>query len=118
LPTWKKNTTENFYVQGEYRFTPDFSAVLRYDVFHASRDDREGRELSRLSGGMAPAHRFYARDLTAGVRWSFARNFLLAADYHYVNGTAWLNEADNPKLADPSTSPDWSLFTTMLSFRF
>jgi hypothetical protein len=118
LPTWKNNTSENFYVQGEYRFTPDFSAVLRYDVFHLSRDDRDGRELSRLSGGVAPSHRFYARDLTAGVRWSFARNFLLAADYHYVNGTAWLNETDNPNLTSPETSSHFSLVTAMLSFRF
>lgn len=116
LPTWKKNTSENFYVQGEYRFTSDFSTVLRYDVFHVDRDDRGGRALAKLSG--APAHRFYARDLTAGVRWSFARNFLLAADYHYVNGTAWLNDADNRNLNDPSAPSHFSLVTMMLSFRF
>ena len=118
LPAWKNNTSENFYVQGEYRLTANFSAVLRYDVLHLSRDDRGGKELSRLSGGMVPPQRFYARDLTAGVRWSFARNFLWAADYHYVNGTAWLNEADNPSLSSPKTSAHFSLVTTMLSFRF
>jgi hypothetical protein len=116
LPSWKRNTSENFYVQGEYRFTSDFSAVLRYDVLHLNRNDRGGKEMSRLSG-MA-SHRFYARDLTAGVRWSFARNFLLAADYHYVNGTAWLNETDNPNLANPGASSHFSLITAMLSFRF
>jgi len=118
LPTWKNNTSENFYVQGEYRFTPEFWAVLRYDVLHLNRDDRGGREMSRLSGGLAPAHRFYARDLTAGVRWSFARNFLLASDYHYVNGTAWLNESENPNLSSPEASSHFSMVTTMLSFRF
>jgi hypothetical protein len=118
LPTWKKNTSENFYVQGEYRFTADFSAVLRYDVVHINRDDRSGREMSQLTNGRVASHRFYARDLTAGVRWEFARNFLLAADYHYVNGTAWLNETDNPTLNNPGTSSHFSLFTTMLSFRF
>jgi hypothetical protein len=118
LPTWKENTSENFYVQGEYRFTPDFSMLLRYDVLHLNRDDRDGREMSRLTGGLIAPHRFYARDLTAGVRWEFARNFLLAADYHYVNGTAWLNESDNPTLNNPGSSSHFSLFTTMLSFRF
>jgi hypothetical protein len=118
LPTWKENTSENFYVQGEYRFTTDFSVLLRYDVLHLNRDDRSGREMSRLTEGMIAPHRFYARDLTAGVRWEFARNFLLAADYHYVNGTAWLNETDNPTLNNPETSSHFSLFTTMLSFRF
>jgi len=120
LPTWKKNTSENFYVQGEYRFTEDFSAVLRYDVLHVSRDDRNGSELSSLSG--QPKHRFYSRDLTAGVRWEFARNFMVAADYHYINGTAWLNTTDNPELnPGPSGGGEfnhWSLVTTMVSFRF
>jgi hypothetical protein len=56
--------------------------------------------------------------LTVGLRWEFARNFMLAADYHYVNGTAWLNETDNPTLNSPESSSHFSLITTMLSFRF
>lgn len=118
LPTWKQNISENFYVQGEYRFTSDFSAVLRYDVLHLNRDDRDGSKMSQLTNGTIAPHRFYARDLTAGIRWEFARNFLLAADYHYVNGTAWLNETDNPTLNNPDTSSHFSLVTAMLSFRF
>lgn len=127
LPTWQNNTMESFYVQGEYRFTPNFSAVLRYDVLHLNRDDRGGKELSRLSGGEFAPYRFYARDLTVGVRWSFARNFLWAADYHYVNGTAWLNQTDNAALYQigpastlrNSEGPShFNLFTSMVSVRF
>jgi len=116
LPVAQKNTSENFYVQGEYRFTQAISGVLRYDVFHVNRDDRDGKTLSGLTG--LPRHQFYARDLTTGVRWEFADNFLLAADYHYINGTAWLNTTDNPDLLRGIGDSDWNLFTTMLSFRF
>ncbi|WP_411726383.1 hypothetical protein [Methyloglobulus sp.] len=116
FPVTLKNTTESFYVQGEYRFKQDITGVLRYDVFHVSREDRDGKALSQLTG--LPRHRFYARDLTVGARWEFARNFLLAADYHYVNGTAWLNAKDNPDLMNGGGDPNWSLFTMMLSFRF
>jgi hypothetical protein len=116
LPTLTKNPSENFYVQGEYRITSDISGVLRYDVFHYDRNDRDGKALSQLT--KQPSHRFYARDLTVGARWKFARNFLLAADYHYINGTAWLNEKDNPDLLNGGGTSDWSLFTMMLSFRF
>jgi len=115
-PVTVKNTSENFYLQGEYRFTQDITGVLRYDVFHVERDDRDGKALARLTG--LPSHRFYARDLTVGARWEFSRNFLLAADYHYINGTAWLNAKDNPDLLSGGGSADWSLFTMMLSFRF
>lgn len=128
LPTLTKSPSENFYVQGEYRFTQDITGVLRYDVFHVSRDDRGGDELSRIASAQlsqfagfpisVPKHRFYARDLTVGARWQFARNFLLAADYHYINGTAWLNTQDNPDLMSGGGNSEWSLFTMMLSYRF
>ncbi len=116
MPVTLKNTSENFYLQGEYRFTQAISGVLRYDVFHVDRNDRDGKSLSRMTG--LPRHQFYARDLTTGVRWEFAHNFLLAADYHYINGTAWLNTTDNPDLLSGVGDSDWNLFTTMLSFRF
>lgn len=116
MPVTLKNTSENFYVQGEYRFTQAVSGVLRYDVFHVDRNDRDGKTLSRMTG--LPRHQLYARDLTTGVRWEFAHNFLLAADYHYINGTAWLNTTDNPDLLSGGGDSDWNLFTTMLSFRF
>jgi predicted porin len=116
FPGMQKNTSENFYVQGEYRFTQDFSGVLRYDVFHVNREDRDGKQLSEMTG--LPRHRFYARDLTVGLRWEFARNFLLAADYHHVTGTAWLNTTENPDLMNGGGVSDWNLFMTMLSFRF
>ena len=53
-----------------------------------------------------------------GTRQDFAHNFLLAADYHYINGTAWLNTTDNPDLLSGVGDSDWNLFTTILSFRF
>jgi hypothetical protein len=116
LPTLTDNPSENFYVQGEYRFTQDITGVLRYDVFHVDREDRDGKALAQSIG--LPSYNFYARDITVGARWEFARNFLLAADYHYVNGTAWLNTKDNSDLLSGGGEPNWSLFTMMLSFRF
>jgi hypothetical protein len=115
-PVTVKNTSENFYVQGEYRFSQDITGVLRYDVYHVDRNDRDGKALAQLTG--LPSHRYYARDLTVGARWEFSRNFLLAADYHYINGTAWLNTKDNPDLLSGGGEPSWNLFTMMLSFRF
>jgi hypothetical protein len=116
IPIAQKITHESFYVQGEYRLTETWSAVLRYDVFFVDRNDRSGKDLSELTG--LPRHRFYAKDLTAGVRWEFARNWLIAAEYHHVNGTAWLSTEDNPDLQTGGGTADWDLFATMLSFRF
>jgi hypothetical protein len=110
------STSEGFYVQGEYRLSEDWSAVLRYDVFHADRDDRGGRSLSRHTG--LPRHRFYARDLAVGLRWEFISNWMIAAEYHNVDGTAWLSEHDNSDLLKGEGDPHWDLFSLMVSFRF
>ncbi|MGX2040578.1 hypothetical protein ACWJKU_10670 [Methylocaldum sp. MU1018] len=115
-PAPLESTSEGFYVQGEYRLSDDWSAVLRYDVFHADRDDRSGHSLARQTG--QARHRFYARDLAVGVRWEFVRNWLIAAEYHNVDGTAWLSPHDNSDLLKGGGDPHWDLFALMLSFRF
>ncbi|MBN2702174.1 MAG: hypothetical protein JXR29_12070 [Methylothermaceae bacterium] len=111
-----KNTSESFYVQGQYRLNPKWSLLARYDVFFANVDDRDGRETSKLTG--LPRHRFFARDLTVGARWELARHWLLVGEYHYIDGTAWASEKDNPELRSGGGDRYWHLFTLMASFRF
>jgi hypothetical protein len=111
-----KNTSENFYMQIQNRFAPGWSALLRYDVFFANIDDRSGRQSAQLTG--LPRHRFYTKDITAGLRWEFANDFLIAAEYHNVDGTAWLSTVDNPELAGGGGDNHWDLFTVMMSYRF
>jgi hypothetical protein len=118
----RDNTSESYYVQAQYRFTPRWSAFLRYDVFHANVDDRDGREtaaaVEALTGVPIPRHRFFAKDLAFGLRWEFARDWLVAAEYHNVYGTGWLSAVDNPELNRNGGDGHWDLFTLMLSFRF
>lgn len=111
-----KNTSENFYVQSEYRFAANWTALLRFDGFFANIDDRSGKQTSQLTG--LPRHQFFAQDITFGLRWEFARNFLVAADYHRVYGTGWLSPVDNPDFARGISDAHWDLFTFMISARF
>jgi len=111
-----ENTSEVYYVQAQYRFAPRWSALLRYDAFFVNIDDRDGRDTASLIG--LPRHRFFAKDITFGLRWEFAQNWLIAAEYHSVNGTAGLSTADNPELNLGGGDPHWDLFALMLSFRF
>lgn len=110
------NTSENFYLQTEYRFTSTWTALLRFDGFFANINDRSGKRAAQESG--FPRHRFFAKDITFGLRWDFARNFLIAADYHRVYGTAWLSPVDNPDFANKLGDPRWDLFSLMVSVRF
>lgn len=111
-----ENTSESFYVQSQYRFMPDWSALLRYDSFILNVDDRSGKRSAQLSG--LPKHSFYAHDVTVGLRWEFIRDWLVLSEYHSVWGTAWLSPADNPDLVQRNGPERWDMFALMLSYRF
>lgn len=111
-----ENTSESFYVQAQYRFMPELSALLRYDNFTANVKDRNGKNLAALTG--LPKHSFYARDLTVGLRWEFTQDWLLTSEYHSVWGTALLSDKDNPSLLQKTGPEHWDMFGAMISFRF
>jgi hypothetical protein len=111
-----ENTSENFYLQAEYRFAPGWSALVRYDALYLSIDDRLGKQAAALTG--LPRYRFFAKDITAGLRWEFIPDWLVNAEYHRVRGTAWLSQVDNADLAQSGGVESWDLFAIMLSYRF
>jgi len=114
------NTSESYYLQAQYRFAPGWSALARYDALFANADDHDGSATAR--GLELPRHRFFAKDLTFGLRWEFAQNWLVAAEYHNIDGTGWLSPIDNPGINIPPargiSEGHWDLFTLMFSYRF
>ncbi len=114
------NTSESYYLQAQYRFAPGWSALARYDALFANADDHDGSATARGFG--LPRHRFFAKDLTFGLRWEFAQNWLVAAEYHNIDGTGWLSPIDNPGINIPPargvSEGHWDLFTLMFSYRF
>lgn len=108
---------ESYYFQGVYRFTPEWEAVARYDVLHTDMADRDGSKwaASPASGGR-PAHTRFAKDITVGLRWNVTPEFMLRAEYHNVNGTAWLSTLDNTNPGD--LAQHWHLFSVLGSYRF
>jgi hypothetical protein len=116
-----ETTTENYYVQAQYRFAAGWSALARYDALFTNIDDHDGSAKARLTG--LPRHRFFAKDLTFGLRWEFLEDWLVAAEYHNIDGTAWLSPVDNPGINNPARAREvsdghWDLFTLMFSYRF
>ena len=109
-------TGESIYVEGLYRFSPEWEAFLRYDVLYSDRDDRSGKRFAAQDPRGRPDHSRFAKDLTAGVTWRISQSVLLRAEYHYVDGTAWLPLADNPNPAN--TDRHWSIFALQAAFRY
>ena len=114
------NTTgESFYFQGVYRLNPKWEALLRYDVYYADRNDRNGSEYVQWREDhdlpQRPRHSRFAKDITVGLRWNITPQIMARLEYHHVNGTGWLSGLDNPV---GSTVKEWNLFAAQLSFRF
>ena len=102
------------YLQGEWRFHPQWELMLRYDVFYRDLNDKNGRRLQATTG--LPAHSMFARDSTLGLRWDATPNLMLRAEYHHVNGTGWLPGPDNPDLF--SREQRWNMWLLQAAYRF
>jgi hypothetical protein len=117
-PYWpySKQTTEGYYLQGAFHILPQLDFTLRYEEGFQDRNDRSGRRLSALTGGLTPPSDFYTKIFTAGVRWYILPNLMVELDYSRHRGTFDLSYRENP---DPSQLVrDWDRFAAQISVRF
>lgn len=109
-------TGVGYYVQGTYQFTSWAEGLVRYDNLISDNNDKDGTKFSASTGGRLPAHSRFARDWTIGLRFTLIPNLLFSAEYHHVNGTAWLASIENK---DPAKKRKrWNMFLWMISYNF
>ncbi|WP_293267138.1 hypothetical protein [Neptunomonas sp.] len=109
-----KSTSESYYLQTEYRFAKDWDLLLRYDVFYLNKKDRNGSITEQRSG--RPAFSQWSKDVTLGAGWQATPNISFRAEWHHVQGTAWLAVQDN--LDAGSLKKDWNLYLLQAAYRF
>lgn len=109
-----ESTSQSFYIQLEYRFSPQVSFFVRRDRLYLDRDDKTGEQVERLFG--KPAHTQYAFDWTVGMGWRPDQNWLFRAEWHKVEGTGWLAVQDNPD--DAEREEHWNMFLLQATYRF
>ncbi|WP_310446809.1 hypothetical protein [Thiobacillus sp.] len=102
------------YVQGEWRFHPEWEVVLRNEVNYRDKTDKTGRKLQAATG--LPAHAMYSDDWVIGLRWDVTPNFMLRAEYHHVDGTSWVPGLDNPDIF--ATEQRWNMGLLQAAYRF
>lgn len=109
-----QTSSESFYVQLEHRLTSDISMFVRRDIFYMDKDDKDGIKGQLLDG--QPPYTHYAFDWTVGVGWEATPNWLLRAELHKVEGTAWLATQDNP--VGVEKEKNWNMFLLQATYRF
>ncbi|MDO9240261.1 MAG: hypothetical protein Q7U30_09605 [Methylicorpusculum sp.] len=109
----KESVTQSWYVESTYRFIPQLQGAIRHNVLYLDNNDKQGDRVERLG---VPDHVIYAKDWMVSLRWDVTYYWMLRAEYHRIEGTAWIPSADNP---DPnSTQKYWDLYGLQLSYRF
>lgn len=106
-----KRTGESFYIQGTYRFTNYLEGLIRYDQLTADKNDKNGKQFA--SKFNVTNYSQFAKDWTFGLRASVTPSTLISAEYHRINGTAWLSSLEND-----STTQYWDLYTLLISYDF
>lgn len=107
-------TGNSYYIQGLYRFDPKWQVILRYDALYNNRKDQSGKRYQALTG--RPAYTQFAKDWTVGVRYHFNPSFQVAAEYHTIDGVAWLPIQDNLDMR--TAERRWRMFSLAASYRF
>lgn len=100
-------SADSYYIQTSYRINQKWHLLLRYDRTYMDKHDKAGENFNFSSDA-------YAKDWTIGVRFQPSSPWLLSAELHKINGTAWLPRIENP--AEPDSN--WFLFTAQVSWRF
>ena len=108
-----KSVSESWYIQGSYRFTSYLQGVIRYDTLTQDIDDRNGKRPASFG---LPNHIAFAKDWMTGLRWDITPSWMLRAEYHRINGTAWIAQADNQDRS--KTRENWDLYALQISYRF
>ena len=94
--------SDGIYLQFQYRFTPEWTGLLRQDVYYLDRNDRSNNVY---------------KDSTIGLNWAFQPEWLLSTEYHQIAGTGGIPAIDNPDTT-PNLSPHTRLLAVVLGYRF
>lgn len=109
--------TEAWYVQATRRFSNGWQGFARYDVLFLDKDDKDGLGFVGdpiISSLGFQAHSRYSKDWVLGIRRDIDR-LSLSAEFHFVNGTAWLAQSENPP---PNQVGKWNMVLLQAAWRF
>ena len=100
-------STDGVYGQVEYLVTPNMALIARYDHLEIDIDS----PLPIALGDDALA----ADGFMFGGSYDFNDHVRMNIEYHYSDGTVWLNRAENPGL---TPGREWDALIMMMSVRF
>ena len=108
----EQTTSEAFYLQSEWFFRENMSALVRYEELYLDADDRDGSDKPRA----ADSYYAYGKGLTFGLSWDFQESWRLVGQVGINEGTVWLPVSLQDEQA--VLKRDWNTYMLQLSYQF
>jgi hypothetical protein len=110
----QKVEADSGYLQLEYRIARQWTVMTRMDSSYRDRHDRSGREFAAANPG-ADRRSQVSHDFSLGVQWRPDEHWGVWAEHHWINGTAILQQQENPP---PVRDQRWSMLMLMAGYKF
>lgn len=117
-PTYYKEPVgQRAYMQSRYKVSNKLTLLMRHERFYNQKNDKEGKQLEKESGGLVPAYFGYHRDTTLGLSYDFSSNLRLRLEYHWFQGAGRLTPVvlPNPTV---NKNENWELWAIQLMYWF
>jgi hypothetical protein len=119
-----------YYLQLGFNVSPEWKVYARRDEVFRDKEDKHGRDyaaglqqLNAFFGANSLPYRFdnqfhstFAKDTTVGFRYSPSFEWSFAMEVHFIDGTFWLPNLENPDLANQQRY--WNMFLAQVAYRF
>lgn len=109
-----KEPSLGYYLDLRSYLSNEVEVFVRFDKHIDNSNDSNGHDYEMSTG--SPAYFAYSNDWTFGARWFPSHDWLLAVEYHQVEGASWVTPVISPNSS--VQSKHWSMFAMQISYRF
>lgn len=106
------STTEGGFLQAEWFFKEDLTALLRYEELYLRSDDRDGSESARDND----LYQGYGKGLTVGLGWDMAADWRLSGQVSANEGSVWLPSYDGSE--NEEIKKFWKAYMLQIAYQF
>ncbi len=105
--------SEGWYVSASYRYNELIEFGAGYSEFYENTDDKNG-------GGYAVDFRAWRKDITLSTRFDITDNWVVKAEYHIMDGAAWLPDPGlySDANSDENIKQKWNMIALKTTFSF
>lgn len=116
IPADRDAPMEGYYGQLRYALNEQIVTFIRWERFYEDADHKDGINPDRALLQL-PRWATVSTTSSFGVQWRISDNWFLNAEYHHVNGSAFLPPLSRPIL-ESLEEKSWDILAAQVVFRF